>query len=360
MVKARSLKTDKLYAYRYNNGYGMLQRECDLPRVDQSAYRKVASIKYAPTTKTLKGKVAVLDANDHIVFEAEDGETIDNKGIIERVTKDMTYFKTSSGGTIKVHHTSIATDRLSSGDHLPAVEEAPPSQAPAEALASTQIKVPLEMTAALDRFVADGIDFKLSYIVHGKKYHTVESMDLLNRDGRGPLRERCILLLARRDEIVFWDNDDYSDYDYSDYLKHKKSVVTLKPGDRVPISHFSFGQGVIIKEGCVVSIGTSTFRVEYVNPSDALELCKRRDMPTDLVAAVATTVDYMRDEAKMRRLKTMKARRHWRLVRNHVIQRRVFFYWMELPARGSKQGLDTQHAIAEHESMIAETVQMSD
>ena len=351
MVKARSLQTDTLYGYRYNNGCGMLQRKCDLP-VDRSAYRKVASIKYAPTTKTLKGKVAVLDANDHIVFEAEDGETID-KGRIERVTKDMTYIKTSSGGTIKVHHTSFATDQLSSGDHLPAVEEAPPSQSPAGALASTQIKVPPELTAALDRFVADGIDFTLLYIVQGKTYHMVECIDLLNRNGRGALREGCILLLARRDEIVLWDNNGCS---FSP--KPKYSVVTLKPGDRVPISHFSLGQGVIIKEGRVVSIGTSTFRVEYVTPSDALELRKQRDVRTDLVSGVATTVGHVRDEGKMRRLKAMVARRQWRLVRNHVIQRRVFFYWMELPARGSKQDLDTQHAIAEHESMFGETVRM--
>ena len=60
----------------------------------------------------------------------------------------------------------------------------------------------------------------------------------------------------------------------------------------------------------------------------------------------------------MRRFKTFMARRHWGLVRNHVIQRCVLFYWMELPARGSKQDLDMQQAIAEHESMFGETVQM--
>ena len=37
------------------------------------------------------------------------------------------------------------------------------------------------------------------------------------------------------------------------------------------------------------------------------------------------------------------------MVRNYVIQRRVFFFWMELPAKGSKRDVDKQEAIATFE-----------
>ena len=44
-----------------------------------------------------------------------------------------------------------------------------------------------------------------------------------------------------------------------------------------------------------------------------------------------------------------KAAAYWRMIRNYVIQRRVFFYWMELPAKGSKRDVDKQEAIAKFE-----------
>ena len=44
-----------------------------------------------------------------------------------------------------------------------------------------------------------------------------------------------------------------------------------------------------------------------------------------------------------------KAAAYWRMIRNYIIQRRVFFYWMELPAKGSKRDVDKQEAIATFE-----------
>ena len=44
-----------------------------------------------------------------------------------------------------------------------------------------------------------------------------------------------------------------------------------------------------------------------------------------------------------------KAAAYWRMIRNYVIQRRVFFFWMELPAKGSKRDVDKQEAIATFE-----------
>ena len=44
-----------------------------------------------------------------------------------------------------------------------------------------------------------------------------------------------------------------------------------------------------------------------------------------------------------------KAAAYWRMIRNHVIQRRVFFYWMELPAKGSKREADMQEAVTAYE-----------
>jgi hypothetical protein len=41
-----------------------------------------------------------------------------------------------------------------------------------------------------------------------------------------------------------------------------------------------------------------------------------------------------------------KAAACWRMIRNHVNQRRIFFYWRELPARGSKSEADKREAIA--------------
>ena len=360
MVRSRKMVAEPLYGYRF--GGATLRRSCDLP-VDRSGFRHVATLKHAPTTKTLKGKLAFC-MGERILFEFEDGDELPT-GRIERVTKDMIWIKHPSH-TWKQQLTAFASKCLFDGGHLPEPEAPPKEQTPSEALASTKIQAPPEFLAALERFAADqqNIEFKLLHIVE-KSEKRVEMTDVLNREGRGPLQKKGLLVLARKDELVLWDNGSNGImYPISECGWQRRfpetAVVTFAPGDRVPILHkpcflrclgFIMTEGqadqVEIKEARIAAISTTTFRVEYTNPADAFVLSKPSAPPTDLVSGVATTVVNLRDEAAMLRRPEMlalqaelkakaKARRNWLKAREiylDQVRRAIAFFWLEETAK---------------------------
>ena len=105
-------KIEPLYMHRYVGG--SLQRRCELP-FDDSAYRHVASVKYATTTKTFKGTFSVL-VGDDTICHLEQGDAVENisinfaryNGLVERVTNDMVWIQQTETQTVKVGFSAIA------------------------------------------------------------------------------------------------------------------------------------------------------------------------------------------------------------------------------------------------------------